>query len=131
MKSGSERTQLRSFALIVGSGFAIIGLWPLVFRAQPLRKWALGITLAMVVLGLITPLLLKPIYKLWMTLGHALGWVNSRIILGVLFFTVFTIGAFVLRLLKVDPMRRRFEPDLASYRVPRSLRPATHLKRQF
>jgi len=131
MKPGSERSQLRSFALIVGGGFAIIGLWPVLFRGQPVREWALGITIVMAVLGLLAPLLLKPIYKLWMTLGHALGWINSRIILGALFFTVFTIGAFLLRLFKVDPMRRRFQPDLSSYRVPRSPRPATHLKHQF
>ena len=59
---------------------------------------------------------------------RAQAWID---ILGTLFFTVFTIGAFLLRLFKVDPMRRRFEPELSSYRVPRSPRPATHLKRQF
>jgi hypothetical protein len=131
MKPGNERTQLSSFSLIVGGGFAIIGLWPLIFRGQCPRGWALGITLVMVLLGLLAPTLLKPIYRMWMALGHALGWINSRIILGTLFYTVFTIGGFLLRLLKVDPMRRQFEPNRASYRVPRSPRPGTHLKRQF
>lgn len=131
MKPGSERHQLRSFALIVGCGFAVIGLWPVVFRGQPPRAWALGISVAVILLGLLAPMLLKPLFRLWMALGHALGWINSRIILGTLFFTIFTIGAVVLRLLKVDPMRRKFEPDLLSYRVPRTARPGEHLKRQF
>jgi hypothetical protein len=131
MNPEKERTQLRSFALIVGCGFAIIGLWPLIFRGQSARGWALGLALVMVVLGLLAPTLLRPFHKVWMALGHALGWINSRIILGTLFYTVFTIGAFLLRVLKVDPMRRQFEPNLASYRVPRSPRPGAHLKRQF
>ncbi|MBM3804744.1 MAG: hypothetical protein FJW26_20820 [Acidimicrobiia bacterium] len=131
MHSGIERSQLRSFAFVVGCGFAIIGLWPLIFRARPLRMWAVGIALVVALLGLLAPALLKPVYRGWMILGHALGWVNSHIILGVLFFTIFTIGALLMRLFKVDPMRRGFDPKLSSYRIPRNPRPAAHLKQQF
>jgi hypothetical protein len=131
MTQKTEPRHLRSFAMIVGSGFGIIGCWPLLFRGEALRLWALITASVLVALGLVIPKALQPAYKLWMALGHALGWINSRIILGVLFFTLFTLVAIVLRLLKVDPMRRRFEPETDTYRIPRTLRPSSHLKHQF
>jgi hypothetical protein len=131
MTQKTDLRQLRSFALIVGSGFGIIGCWPLLFRGESLRPWALITASVLVFLGLVIPKALQPAHKLWMAFGHALGWINSRIILGVLFFTLFTLVGFVLRRLKIDPMRRRFEPEADTYRIPRTLRPSSHLKHQF
>ena len=33
--------QLRSFGLLVGGIFALIGLWPLIWRGEGLRLWAM------------------------------------------------------------------------------------------
>lgn len=51
---------------------------------------------------------LSPIYDAWMRFARALSWVNTRIVLGVLWILVFTPYSVVLRLLGKDPMRRRF-----------------------
>jgi hypothetical protein len=37
----SETKPLRSFGLMVGGIFALIGVWPAVWRGQPLRLWSL------------------------------------------------------------------------------------------
>jgi hypothetical protein len=67
-----------------------------------------------------------------MTIGHALGWVNTRLLLGLVFYGLITPMGLVRRfLLGRDPMRRQFEPEADTYRVPRQPRPATHLKQQF
>ncbi len=42
-----------------------------------------------------------------MTLAAALGYVNSRVLLTVLFYLVFAPYGFVSRLVKRDPLRRR------------------------
>ena len=54
---------------------------------------------AMGLLGLIAPVLLIPFYDWWMTWVTApLGFVNTRIILGIVFFVMFTPIALVLRI---------------------------------
>ena len=42
-----------------------------------------------------------------MALGHALGWVNSRLILGLVFFIVLQPIAYIMRLTGYDPLRTR------------------------
>ena len=41
-----------------------------------------------------------------MALGHALGWVNSHIILGLVFIFVLQPIAYFMRLTGYDPLRR-------------------------
>ena len=42
-----------------------------------------------------------------MALGHVLGWVNSHIILGLVFIVVLQPIAFIMRLTGYDPLRSR------------------------
>ncbi len=123
--------QLRSFGLLVGGVFALIGLWPALFRGQTPRAWALLAAGLLVLPAVVLPKTLKPIYRVWMAVGYVLGWVNSRIILGVVFYTVFTPAGVIMRLLGKDPMRRGPKPDADTYRVICHPRPGSHLKRQF
>ena len=66
-----------------------------------------------------------------MAIGEALGWINTRVILGFVYYGIMTPMGMTMRLLGKDPMRRRFEPDANSYRVPRATRPSRHMDRQF
>ena len=43
MDQAATRKELRQFGLLVGAAFTVIGVWPLVFRGEPLRLWAIGI----------------------------------------------------------------------------------------
>lgn len=123
--------ELRSFGLLVGGVFAIIACWPLIVHQEDPRLWALVVSAILATPAILFPRILLPIYKLWMRLGMALGWLNTRIILGLGFYGVFTPTAVVLRLLGRDPLNRKFDPELTSYRVGRTPRPGTHMERQF
>jgi hypothetical protein len=123
--------QLRHFGFLVGGIFGVIGLWPLLWRQQSPRAWALVLAVLLVLPALVAPRALTPVYRLWMALGEVLAWINTRIILGVVFYGVVTPIGFVMRLLGHDPMRRRFERAGESYRVRCVPRPATHMMRQF
>lgn len=71
--------QLRSFGLLVGGIFSVIGLWPLIFRDESLRV-RIGILAAGLILpALLWPRSLGPIYRGWMAMGALLGWINTRI----------------------------------------------------
>jgi hypothetical protein len=56
---------------------------------------------------LVFPILLKPLYIIWMWLAFILSWINTRIILVILFYSVFTPLGLVMRLLRIDLLERK------------------------
>jgi hypothetical protein len=131
MRDEITKKMLRSFGLLVGAIFAVIGFWPLLWRHQDPRWWSVILGTCLVVSGIVLPSILLWPYKGWMKLGHVLGWINTRIILGLVFYAVVTPIGVIRRWLGKDPMGRHLRPDLDTYRVIRKPRPASHLKSQF
>ena len=122
---------LRQFGLMVGGVFLVIGLWPFLWRQEAMRDWAVVLGALLTVSGLAGPAILKYPYQGWMKVGHVMGWINTRIILGILFYGVVTPMGLVMKLTGRDPMCRGFEPDAQTYRVIRQPRAATHMKNMF
>jgi hypothetical protein len=83
-----EPKHLRSFGLTVGGIFAAIGLWPAVIRDEDVRLWAVALAGLLLLPALVRPRSLQTVYRVWMRLGEGLGWINARIILGVIFLRV-------------------------------------------
>ena len=127
----SDTKHLRSFGSIVGGIFVLIGIWPAVWRGQPPRLWSLLLGGILIGLALVWPRSLTQVYRFWMTVGEVLGWINTRIILGVLFYALFTPMGLLMRLRGKDPMRRTLAPEAESYRVVRQPRPSSHMTHQF
>jgi hypothetical protein len=123
--------RLRSFGLIVGMVFAGIAIWPLLWRGESLRFWAVGVAGALVVPALVYPRSLRAVYRVWMVLGEGLGWLNTRIILGTIFYGLFTPVALLRRSRGGDHMQLRWEPKVDTYRVVRQPRARSHMTRQF
>jgi hypothetical protein len=123
--------KLRSFGFTVGGIFALIGFWPLVFRAEDPRWWAVGLAGCLLALAVVFPKSLVWFYKVWMAVGHIMGWINTRIILGFVFYLIVTPTGLIRRWLGKDSMGRQLRPDLDSYRVVRKPRPASHLTKQY
>ncbi len=113
---------LRRFGLTVAIPFgllAAVGAW----RGHtliPVFFVSLGAILAG--LALLAPGTLAPVEKLWMGVAHALGWFNTRLILGLVHFLVITPTGLVMRLVGRDPMDRRLM-DRQSYWVTRPKHP--------
>jgi hypothetical protein len=130
-KTRASVRQLRQFGFLVGGIFGVMGLWPLVWRHQPVRSWALVLAVALIVPALVAPRILAPVHRAWMALGEVLAWINTRIILGLVFYLVVTPIGLLMRLVSHDPMRRQFDRAGESYRIRCKTRPATHMLRQF
>jgi hypothetical protein len=131
MPNDITKKQLRSFGFTVGGIFALIALWPLVVRAENPRWWAVALAAFFLVPAVLFPKSLAWVHKGWMALGHVLGWINTRIILGFVFYFIVTPTGMVRRWLGKDPMGRRLRPDLDSYRIIREPRPPSHLTKQY
>ncbi|MGB4995371.1 MAG: SxtJ family membrane protein [Nitrospira sp.] len=126
-----EKKELRNFGLIVGGVFILIGVWPLIRYGEGIRLWAIVPGSLLVPLGLAAPTILAPLFKVWMKVGHVMGWINTRIILGILYFGLITPMGVIMRMFGWDSMRRALSRDAESYRVVRQARPRNHMTRQF
>jgi len=116
-----NKSELRKFGLIMAAVicclFGLLIPW-LFDRHIPTWPWILASLF--VLPALLYPQSLKPVYGLWMKFGHVMGWINTRIILGLVFYTVFfPIGLF-MKLIGRDSLNRKFLPNQTSYRIKRS-----------
>ena len=82
---------------MVGEIFLFVGLWPFGWRQEAVRIWVVVPGALLAVAGLMMPGLLKQVYQGWIWVGHVMGWVNTRIILGVLFYGVVTPMGLVMK----------------------------------
>jgi len=127
-----DKSRLRQFGLIMAAmlvlffGLLVPWLWDL---APPAWPWFASATF--VALGLVAPGTLKPVYSVWMKFGDVVGWVNQRLIMGVLFYGIFWPMGLVMRLFREDPMARKLDENTPSYRVPSQQPKRENLERPF
>jgi hypothetical protein len=136
MSGGSEAAkagakELRTFGLVLGALFAaFFGVWPLLrHRGTPLWPWILAGVLWL--LALIWPSALSYLHRGWTRLGLALGWVNTRIILTLLFTVTIVPVGLAMRLFGRDRLGRKLDRQSASYRVPSRQRDGKDMERPF
>lgn len=128
-----DKKGLREFGLVTGG--IVTGLFglllPLLFRHSfPVLPWVVATIL--VSLALLTPRSLGPVYKIWMRIGLVLGFINTRIILGIIFYGVFMpMGLIMRRFFKRDPMNRELETNLDSYRILSPDRPSKSMEKPY
>ena len=125
-------TEMRKFGFTMGAVivtlFGLLLPW-LLEHDYPLWPWiAAGIFW---LAAAAAPASLVPVHSAWLRIGHALGWINTRIILGLMFYTVFLFVAVLMKLLAKDPMSRKIDKTLNSYRVQSEQRARDHLEKPF
>jgi hypothetical protein len=126
------RRKLRKFGLSVGTVLLVIGA---VSRLRGHESVSLGLGVVgglLVLFGLVLPRALGPVEKAWMAFAMVLAWINTRIILSVLFFVAFTPVGLVRRMIH-DPLERKFRDGKSTYWVPRERKSAGRVQyeRQF
>src|SRR3569623_1692109 len=113
--TGQERQFGYTLALIIGA----------------VGGWHLFASVAHAALTALFPRIWVPVLRVWLPLGHALGWINTRIILGMVFFVMIMPMGWVLRRLGLDPLRLRRRSSV-TYWVTRDKEwPPASFKDQF
>jgi hypothetical protein len=113
-KLNLDKNNLRKFGIVMGIAFLVITLLILIRHRHSIAP-AFIISAMFFISALFAPLLLKPIYIFWMRLAFILSWVNTRLILLVIFYLVFTPIGLAMRLFGVDLLERRMERNRKSY----------------
>ncbi len=80
---------------------------------------------------LVSPVALLPFNKLWMSLGLLLGMIVNPVVLGLIFFGIFTPVAFLMRLFGRDELKIKFAIKNSYWINRNTLNNAESFKRQF
>ena len=108
MKKNISKKILREFGFLITFVFPFLVGWLLpLLGGHSFRTWTLWISLSAFILTISRPSLLFYPYKAWMKLGDLLGWVNSRIVLGLVFLFVLQPIALIMRFFGHDPLRKK------------------------
>ncbi|MBP0028416.1 SxtJ family membrane protein [Roseofilum sp. Guam] len=124
--------ELRQFGLLfgvmVGLVFGII--WPLILgHSSGTWPWiVLGIFWAW---ALVAPKTLDPFYQGFARFGLVMGWINTRLILGIIFYGMIMPMGFLRKRFGGDPMRREWRKPVETYRIPSHPRTAKSLEYPF
>ena len=99
--------QARKTAFVVAAVLLAVAAWNF-YRGRMTVVFILGgVAAALASAGLFVPALARRFHVSWMKLAGVLGYVNSRVLLTLMYYLVFTPYGLVSRLAGRDPLRRR------------------------
>jgi hypothetical protein len=124
--------ELREFGLLIGG--IIAGLFGLILpllrgHSLPIIPWVVAIIF--VGLAILLPKSLDPIYRVWMKIGLYVGWLESRIVLSIVFFIILTPMAFIMKLFNRDTMARKFDFQGETYRISSKINPRSGMEKPY
>lgn len=117
-KIKTDKATLKKFGLTMAVCFAVITLI-IFFRHKHSTAPTSAIALSFLLLGMGLPLSLKYVYIAWMRLAFILGWVNTRLLLCLIFYIIFSPVGLLMRLLRIDLLERKFNRPCDSYWKPK------------
>jgi len=98
---------LRKFGLTTGAILIVLfGLTLPWLRDRPIPLWPWCIAAVLTFWAIVAPSSLTVVYRPWMKAGLLLGWLNTRIILGLVFWIIVMPLGLILRLLKEKKVGR-------------------------
>ncbi len=122
--------ELRKFGLTVGIAFAVLASisW---IRGHTVAPLVLAsVALALLLPATVAPTLLRHVERAWSAGAEKLAFVNTRVILTVLFFAVLTPIGFVLCRIR-DPLNRSLAKPGESVWTLRKTEPRERYEQQF
>lgn len=109
-----DKREIKKFSLIMFIGFLILGLI-FYFRNKPFYLIFWVVAAGVIFLRFIFLSALIPLYKIWMRLAHILSWINTRIMLIIIFFLVFTPISLILKIIRKDLLDIKIYHDKKTY----------------
>ena len=110
----SEKSDLRNFGIIVGIILLIISGFLFWKEKESFQIFlAIGITLFFTAIAI--PVVLKPVYWIWMIFAIILGWFMTRVILSLLFYIVITSIGLTSRLFGKEFLKLSWDKSETSY----------------
>lgn len=109
------KKQLRTFGIALTVFLGAIGLIQFLKGNEPTNFWFWGAAALILLTTLAVPVFIKPIYRVAIFIAHILGWINTRIILGLIYYLLFTPIGLIMKVVGKDPLHRKFDKQATSY----------------
>jgi hypothetical protein len=127
--------ELRKFGLVTGALIILLigGLLPWLGHKNILawQEITAPIGSVLILWALVHPASLSYVYTPWMYVAEKIGWVNTRIIMAVLFYVIIMPLGIMMRLFGSDPMARKFDAQAQSYRINKTPQPKDHMETPY
>ncbi len=117
-KLNFSKKNLRKFGITMSAAFAVIAL-VISFKHRHSPMPVSAISAAFLFISLVLPSSLKWVYIIWMKFAIVLGWINTRIILCILFYLFFTPIGIGIKIFRIDLLDRGLQKDKDSYWKPK------------
>ena len=111
-------SQARKTALVVAVVLSLIAVWNIYRGRFTVVAVLVGVAVLLTLIGLFVPVAARGFHRFWMGIAGVLGYVNSRILLTILYYGLLTPYGVVSRLVGRDPLDRR-RPSRDTYWVKR------------
>jgi hypothetical protein len=130
VKVPTERSFGRTFAIVFAL-LAAFSYWHHGLSSRFYASAAVSVAFAMVTLA--APQILRQPNLVWLKFGLLLHKIVNPVIMGVLFFGVFTPMGYAMRLFGIDFLREKRKPQVKSYWIVKSAEniPDSSMKNQF
>ena len=116
----TDAKRARKSAALVGAVLLALAAWQ-AYRCRPNLMYGFGGAGAFLVLIAMVSDRASILFDgAWMKLAALLGWVNSRILLSMIYFLLFTPMGWIRKAAGGDPLRRR-SPKSQTYWAPREV----------
>jgi hypothetical protein len=110
----------RSFGFTFVVVFALLAAFTYWHRGASITFYAVGlVSLAFLIVTLTAARLLRPLNLIWLKFGLLLHRVVNPVIMGLLFFAVFTPMGIAMRTIGVDFLRLKRKPATETYWISR------------
>lgn len=107
--SDLELPSNRRFGFFFGSVFTAVGAYFYLESSATAAYLFFALGLLLVIVTLVKDDMLLPLNKLWMSFGFFLGKIVSPMVLGGIFFCLFTPMGIIMRLFGRDELRLKFK----------------------
>ena len=110
----ASNIKVRKFGILFGCIGLLLAAYML-YRGSDHWLWPAGSAVFFFVTAFIGYSILKPVYIGWMTFAFALGWVNTRVLLGLFYYLVLTPIGVILRISGKDLLDQKIDRDAPTY----------------
>ena len=110
----SEKSDLRNFGFFIGGVLLIISGF-LFWKEKESFQIFIAISITLFFTAIAIPVVLKPVYWIWMIFAIILGWIMTRLILSLLFYVVFTSIGLTSRLFGKQFLELHWDKSKESY----------------
>jgi len=125
--SQKQLSQFGYGAAVICAAVAAFGF----YKQSPHAQWWLVGAVLSVALTLFARKALALIFRIWMTIGATLGWINLHILMALLLYLVFTPIRLIQKIFSRDLLDRKIEKDRNSYLSERKPLTPDHFDRMF